>query len=140
MPAAPPSYEQVVGGGGLYPQVPEKGGPPPANYNPPGAVPSPYPQQQHVPATTQVITQVQYVQAPSFGHRAVNMTCHHCQQNITTSIKSESSAMAWILCGALCVFGIWPCCLIPFCVDSMQAVTHSCPACKITLGRYKGGL
>ena len=58
----------------------------------------------------------------------------------TRSTKSESSAMAWILCGALCVFGIWPCCLIPFCVDSMQAVTHSCPACKITLGRYKGGL
>ena len=139
MPAAPPSYEQVVGGGGLYPQVPEKGGPPPANYNPPGAVP--YPQQQHVPApTTQVITQVQYVQAPSFGHRPVNMTCPHCQQNITTATRSESSAMAWILCGALCVFGIWPCCLIPFCVDSMQAVTHSCPACKITLGRYKGGL
>ena len=88
MPAAPPSYDQVVGGGGLYPQVPEKGGPPPANYNPPGAVPPAYPQQQHVPmaATTQVITQVQYVQAPSFGHRPVNMTCHHCQQNITTRL------------------------------------------------------
>ena len=37
MSAAPPSYDQDVGGGGLYPQVPEKGGPPPANYNPPGA-------------------------------------------------------------------------------------------------------
>ena len=82
MPVAPPSYEQVVGGGGLYPQVPEKGGPPPADYNPPGDVP--YPQQQHVPTTTQVITQVQYVQAPSFGYRPVNMTCPHCQQNITT--------------------------------------------------------
>ena len=88
MPAAPPSYDQVVGGGGLYPQVPEKGGPPPANYNPPGAVPPAYPQQHHVPMppNTQVITQVQYVQAPVFGHRPVNMTCHHCQQNITTRL------------------------------------------------------
>ena len=134
MPAAPPSYDQAVGGGGLYPQVPEKGGPPPANYVPPPP-PVNYPQQP-----TQVVTQIQYVQAPSFGYRPANMTCPHCQVNITTSTRSESSAIAWIICGALCVFGIWPCCLIPFCVDSMQAVTHSCPSCKKTLGRYKGGL
>ena len=83
MPAAPPSYDQAVGGGGLYPQVPEKGGlggppgppgPPAANYHPPN-----YPQQP-----TQVVTQVQYVQAPTFGYRPVNMTCPHCQNNITT--------------------------------------------------------
>jgi hypothetical protein len=29
---------------------------------------------------------------------------------------------------------------IPFCGDSRQAVTHKCPSCKMTLGRYKGGL
>jgi len=142
MPAAPPSYDQVVGadgggigGGGMYPPIPEKGGPPPAAYVPPQA--APYPQQ---PPPAQVVTQVQYVQAPSFGYRPVNMTCPHCQKNITTSTVSESSALSWIICGALCVFGIWPCCLIPFCVDSMQAVTHSCPSCKMTLGRYKGGI
>ena len=50
----------------------------------PDAESSPYPKQQHLPATTQVITQVQNVQAPSFDNRPVNMTCHHCQQNITT--------------------------------------------------------
>ena len=156
MPAAPPSYDQAVGGGGLYPQVPEKGGlggppgPPAANYHPPNS--GPYPQQP-----TQVVTQVQYVQAPTFGYRPVNMTCPHCQNNITTrsdnihtktlcltlsicSTRSESSALSWIICGALCVFGIWPCCLIPFCIDSMQAVTHTCPSCKMTLGRYKGGI
>merc|ERR1712018_1083316 len=46
MPAAPPSYDQVVGadgggigGGGMYPPLPEKGGPPPAAYVPPQAAP-----------------------------------------------------------------------------------------------------
>ena len=89
MPAAPPSYDQVVGagggGGGMYPQVPEKGGPPPANYYPPP--PAAYPQQP--PAATQVVTQVQYVQAPSFGYRPLNMTCPHCHKNVTTRLANS---------------------------------------------------
>ena len=85
MPAAPPSYDQVVGagGGGMYPPLPEKGGPPPAAYIPPQSAPY---SQQLPPA--QVVTQVQYVQAPTFGYRPVNMTCPHCQRNITTRSAS----------------------------------------------------
>ena len=143
MPAVPPSYDQAVaggaggnvGGGGFYPQLPpqEKGAPPPANYAPPpSGVPPPN------AGTTTVVTQVsyrhlftftdyvfpqvQYVQAPSFGYRPVKMTCPHCQASITTKTEEEASAMAWILCGALCLFGLWPCSCVPFCVDSLQAV------------------
>ena len=69
-------------------------------------------------------SQVQYVQAPSFGYRPVKMTCPHCQASITTKTEEEASAMAWILCGACCLFGFWPCACIPFCVDSLQAVSQ----------------
>ena len=66
-PAVPPSYEQAMASnppyppqGGVYPQLPsEKGAPPPAGSPP----------QQPAPGTTTVVTQVQYVQAPSFGYR-----------------------------------------------------------------------
>ena len=74
-PAVPPSYEQAMASnppyppqGGVSPQLPsEKGAPPPANYSAPP--PAGYPAQQPAPGTTTVVTQVQYVQAPSFGYR-----------------------------------------------------------------------
>merc|ERR1712059_19846 len=88
----------------------------------------------------QVVTQIQYVQAPTYGFRPVQMTCPHCQTNITTHMVSEPSAMSWILGGVLCLVGLWPCSCVPCLIDSMQQVTHSCPKCKNFLGRYKGGL
>jgi len=83
MPAAPPSYDDSMAAGGaggfapppppgqMYPGLPGKEGapPPPASY--------PAPQQPQAPV--QVVTQVQYVAAPSFGYRPVTMTCPHCQ-------------------------------------------------------------
>jgi len=132
MPAAPPSYNDTMAGsaGGfarppqqpVYPALPEQKG------VPPGAGP------------TVVQQTVQYVQAPTFGHRAVQMVCPHCQASITTHTVSEPSALAWILGGLICFVGFWPCACIPCCVDSLQQVTHSCPNCKNFLGRYKGGL
>jgi len=142
MPAVPPSYDQAMSTGGqapMYPPLPsEKGGPPPANYQSPPP-PAGYPSQPP-PATTTVVTQVQYVQAPQFGYRPMKMTCPHCQASITTKTDEESSAMAWIICAACCLFGFWPCSCIPFCMDSLKTVTHSCPSCKTLLGRYKGSL
>ena len=59
----------------------------------------------------------------------------------TGRTQSESGILAWALCGGLCLVGCWlGCCLIPFFVDSVQEVTHSCPACNMTLGRYSGGV
>jgi len=144
MPAAPPSYDASMaasGAGGfapppppgqMYPGLPGKEGapPPPASYPPP----------QQPQGPVQVVTQVQYVAAPSFGYRPVTMNCPHCQAHVTTKTDSEPSVVAWIVGGLLCLVGFWPCSCIPCCVDSMQQVTHSCPSCKNFLGRYKGGL
>jgi len=139
MPAVPPSYDESMAAG-------QAGGftaPPPGQMYPPlgeqKMAPAPVPQMAAQPPV-QVVTQVQYVQAPSFGFRPVGMTCPHCQASITTHTVSEPSAMAWIVGGVLCLVGLWPCACVPCCIDSMQQVTHSCPSCKNFLGRYKGGL
>eukprot|EP00091_Calanus_sinicus_P020774 TRINITY_DN5883_c0_g1_i1.p1 TRINITY_DN5883_c0_g1~~TRINITY_DN5883_c0_g1_i1.p1 ORF type:complete len:143 (-),score=22.38 TRINITY_DN5883_c0_g1_i1:110-538(-) len=84
----------------------------------------------------QVVTQVQYVAAPSYGPFPATVTCRQCQASITTRTSSELSNMGWIVGGVLCIIGCWPCCLIPCCMDSMQAVTHTCPSCNTHLGRY----
>jgi len=165
MPAVPPSYDAAMSGGsyppqppgGAYPPAPTgypgagyppgQGPPPPGQMypplpekgGPPGNGPVPPPAMQPQPPV-QVVTQVQYVSGPSFGHRPVNMVCPHCQKNITTKTSSEPSALAWIIGGVLCFTFLWPCACIPCCVDSLQQVTHSCPSCNNSLGRYKGGL
>lgn len=135
MPAAPPSYEQSVaggaGGGFVPPPQQQKmmvAPPPPTSYGqpPPAGVP------------VQQVVQVQYVQAPHFGHRPVTMTCPNCQSHITTSTDSEPSAMAWVVGAVLCIVGLWCFSCIPCCIDSLQSVTHKCPNCKNFLGRYKG--
>merc|ERR1712189_175990 len=63
----------------------------------------------------------------------VTMTCGSCQKTITTRTDKEMASMGWVLAIVLCVVGCWPCCLIPCCMDSMQATTHSCPRCNISV-------
>jgi len=170
MPPVPPSYDAAMSiappagypgsgyppgqpgpPGQVYPPLPEKsGGPPPPQamqYQPQGGMqyqqgmmqPPPQGMMQPQPPV-QVVTQVQYVAGPSFGHRPVTMVCPHCQKNITTRTNSEPSALAWIIGGVMCLVGLGLCACIPCCIDSLNQVTHSCPACSNTLGRYKGGL
>ena len=133
MPAVPPSYDAAMSGqsyppppagypgqgpsppGQMYPPLPEKAGGPP--------MPTPQAMQPPPPQPpVQVVTQVQYVAGPSFGHRPVTMVCPHCQKNITTKTASEPSALAWIIGGVLCFTFLWPCACIPCCIDSLNQV------------------
>eukprot|EP00092_Neocalanus_flemingeri_P021625 GFUD01023455.1.p1 GENE.GFUD01023455.1~~GFUD01023455.1.p1 ORF type:complete len:183 (+),score=58.91 GFUD01023455.1:343-891(+) len=168
MPAVPPSYDAAMSGQGYppapgqgYPPAPGQGYPPPApagypgqgyppGQGPPGQMYPPLPEKaggpggppppQAMQPPVQVVTQVQYVSGPSFGHRPVTMVCPHCQKNITTRTSSEPGALAWIIGGVLCFVGLWPCACIPCCIDSLNQVTHTCPGCSNTLGRYKGSI
>ncbi|KAH8868457.1 lipopolysaccharide-induced tumor necrosis factor-alpha factor like [Schistosoma japonicum] len=72
-----------------------------------------------------------------FKWNPVNMNCPYCHRNIVTKIRSESGLLAWLLCGAMFLTGLWPFCLIPFYLQSTQDVIHICPVCKSQLGSYK---
>ena len=76
----------------------------------------------------------------SFGTMPVTTNCHNCGQNITTSVIKKTGAMQWIACCVIASFGCdLGCCFIPFCIDSLKDVTHSCPNCNIVLGKSVGG-
>ncbi|XP_029950826.1 LITAF domain-containing protein-like [Salarias fasciatus] len=129
----------------------EKGhGPPPHISAPPypgppmGFAPAVRPAQQPAyqynaqqPVTVQPVAQVVVVNNNQLGDVPGHMACPHCHSNIITRTEHTSGLLTWLICCTLGLFLIWPCCLIPFCVDSCRDVEHYCPVCNNVLYRYK---
>merc|ERR1719203_15094 len=129
-----------------YPPSAQNYPPPPQNYPPPPITNQPASQSYPAPAqgtpspsndTVQQVI-VQTIQPPDLGHRPTTLTCPNCQNQVTTTIESEPSAITWIACGLLCFAGLWCCSCVPFCIDSLKNVTHKCPSCSKVMGKYKG--
>ncbi|XP_051878161.1 lipopolysaccharide-induced tumor necrosis factor-alpha factor homolog isoform X2 [Pristis pectinata] len=128
--SAPPAYADSMQPPGYPASAPYPAGPPMGD-----PMASSYPVQPAQPPIVQTV----YVQpSQNFSSQPIQMTCPSCQQVVLTRIRHVPGALTWISCGGLfivgCVFG---CCLIPFCVDALQDVEHSCPNCGVHLGSYK---
>ena len=89
-----------------------------------------------------VMVQAQPFFKPSepLSYRPSNMTCPYCGRSIHTKTVSEDSCMAVFLSASLCILGCWCCVCLPFCLESLQKVEHSCPKCKLVIGTYNAGL
>ncbi|CAF1432016.1 unnamed protein product [Didymodactylos carnosus] len=84
-----------------------------------------------LPATTVYVTQ----QVPFLGTQPAAITCPACRTQVVTNVDYVSGTAAWLICVLIAVFGgVFGCCLIPFCVDSMKDAVHYCPACKAQIG------
>ncbi|NWU60473.1 LITAF factor, partial [Pterocles burchelli] len=137
VPSAPPSYEETTGISVSYPHpypVPGPG----QKLDGKGMSPPPY-MGQPAPVNNPVTVQTVYVQQPVvFYDRPVQMCCPSCNQMIVTRLSYDSGALTWLSCGGLCLLGcIAGCCLIPFCIDALKDVDHTCPNCNALVGSYK---
>lgn len=69
-----------------------------------------------------------------FGDSPVLLACHYCGHEAHTTLNYQSGVRAWITCGGLCALGCWfGCCLLPFCMESLQEPQHLCTHCKKVL-------
>ncbi|XP_047693668.1 lITAF domain-containing protein [Prionailurus viverrinus] len=118
-----------------HPQEPPRPCPPP----PPG----PWPPRVQGPPPI-------YVQGPPAIHPAlftrmprmgpaipVQSICHYCGNRIITVTTPVPGVLTWLLCTGLFVFGCFlGCCFLPFCMDSLMDVKHTCPVCQQELVCY----
>ncbi|XP_028669950.1 cell death-inducing p53-target protein 1 [Erpetoichthys calabaricus] len=153
----PPPYEPPMQPGFIPPHVPGEGGmgypPNTGYYAPPGHFPQPIPG-QYAPgpgpypspsthATTVFVphgaaTTVTVLQGEMFQASPVQTVCPHCQQAITTKISYDLGLMNTLFCLFCCFVGCdLGCCLIPFVMDDLKDVTHTCPNCKGYIYTYK---
>lgn len=87
---------------------------------------------QYAPAPPHAQTMVR-----TLGAIPLSVECPHCHQQVVSLTRFAPGLLTYIVVGTCLLFGGWfGCCLIPFCVDGLKDVYHTCPNCKAMIGRY----
>nr|CAD2189434.1 unnamed protein product [Meloidogyne enterolobii] len=81
-------------------------------------------------------SQLKIIYSIPLGPHEANMECFNCKQTIRTRVINRPGLLSWLICGALALFGCWPCCVLPFCMQSCQDTEHWCPNCNAFIGKY----
>ena len=72
-----------------------------------------------------------------FGEHPVQVVCPNGGHLITTNVAYRNGTLTYLLAALLC-FIVGPiCALIPFCVNSVKDVVHTCPEDGTVIGVYK---
>ena len=121
--------------------------PPPGYMPPPGAptgyMPAPGMPAGYIPPPGAPIytsgAPITIVHALSLGSASASCTCPKCNQQVFTNTESYAGSIVWLICLFIILFGGWVFCLcfIPFCIEDLKDVRHSCPNCKHVIGVYK---
>lgn len=99
-------------------------------------VPDQY-QQQPIPQATVIqVVHSQAVHVP-FGPYPTRVVCQFCHTDVITTVFSRPSLSAHVWALGLCVFGCWPCCVVPYLMTDCQAHAHMCPNCGREVGLHE---
>lgn len=63
--------------------------------------------------------------------------CKRCNVKNLSRIQFEPGNGTWVVLFGMCVFGCWPCCLVPLCMQDCQDCKHFCSVCGEYLGKRK---
>ena len=137
-PTQPPVYSQAPADP-APPQVaplPGYASPPPGCGvgSPPGYKQAPI----YVDNRTPIIFQPPMINQ-QLGRYAVTCTCPKCHEYIVTNTESFNGSMVWLICLFIVFVGGWILllCFIPFCIEDLKDVRHSCPKCAHVIGEHK---
>ncbi|KAL7044517.1 hypothetical protein ACKWTF_001933 [Chironomus riparius] len=72
---------------------------------------------------------------PLLGPLPIVMSCPYCYAIVTTSVKNEISLRTHCCALGLCLVGLWPCAIMPYCCGGCcQKTVHTCPNCNTFIG------
>jgi len=147
----PPSYDQVIN------SPPNQNVPYATGQGPVTSQPYPHPQQhyphpqpygdQHYPtpsqhsfAHAQHQQPVQMVQNTvivrgALGAEPTNTACPQCFKLIRTRIVLDYGMRTHVWALLICIF-CPPFCVLPYCCNACQEITHYCPHCNAYIGKY----
>lgn len=91
---------------------------------------------QPPPASETIIVTSSPVLLGAFGPNPQCITCPHCNNTLVTRVNTEPTTKTHLVAFVMCLFMCWPCCLLPYCMDSCQSRNHYCYHCGAFLGSY----
>ncbi|XP_032672215.1 lipopolysaccharide-induced tumor necrosis factor-alpha factor homolog isoform X2 [Odontomachus brunneus] len=62
--------------------------------------------------------------------------CPRCAAFVITAVVVRRSTYSHLTALTLFLLGCWPCCMIPYCIDSCNSMDHYCPLCHAHLGTH----
>ncbi|KAK2909345.1 hypothetical protein Q8A67_005182 [Cirrhinus molitorella] len=74
---------------------------------------------------------------PRLTTTSARIKCNYCRKEVVTEMKYVNGTMVWVIFASLGILGVWPCCLIPFCVKGCKDVEHRCPHCQTVIHVHK---
>ncbi|KAJ8684029.1 hypothetical protein QAD02_019821 [Eretmocerus hayati] len=68
--------------------------------------------------------------------RSTAAVCPRCATLVFTIVEVHQATVTHVAAFTLFIMGCWPCCLLPYCIDSCKTSHHYCPFCRSYLGTY----
>ncbi|XP_043641704.1 lipopolysaccharide-induced tumor necrosis factor-alpha factor [Drosophila teissieri] len=114
LPPAPPSYDQATTTG-----------------------PGPTPTSAPAPATSSTTQHtVAVVPASPYGPEPLDVLCPYCHNYARTRVSFKPNSRTHLIALILCLFQLYCCVCLPYCISSCMNTNHYCGMCDRYLGTY----